>query len=260
MVNSLRPFFPFYGSKWRAVPRYPMPVYDTIIEPFAGSAGYSLRWHRRQVILVERDEYVAATWRYLLAVSPEEILRLPDLEIGQSVDDLDVPQEARWLIGWWCNPGAAAPCKTHSAWTERSQGEGWTTGGGAPFWGEKVRRRIARQLPAIRHWCILEGDYRKAPDIEATWFIDPPYVDKGRHYRHGSERLDFDALGEWCRSRPGQVIVCEQQGADWLPFRPLGEIKATNGTSAEAIWTRPGDPMVQQTIDLSCGDGLGGVE
>jgi hypothetical protein len=36
-VPQLRPFFGFYGGKWRdALKHYPPPEHDTIIEPFAG--------------------------------------------------------------------------------------------------------------------------------------------------------------------------------------------------------------------------------
>jgi hypothetical protein len=41
--RTVRPFFSFFGSKWRVAPHYPAPERDLIIEPFAGSAGYSLR-------------------------------------------------------------------------------------------------------------------------------------------------------------------------------------------------------------------------
>ena len=38
-VAGLRPFFGYYGGKWRdAVKHYPEPAFETIIEPFAGSA------------------------------------------------------------------------------------------------------------------------------------------------------------------------------------------------------------------------------
>ena len=244
-MSSLRPFFTYYGGKWRAAPKYPPPMSDTIVEPFAGSAGYSMRWPDRKVVLVERDPYVAGTWRYLLSVSEAEVLALPDLEPGQSTDDLDVPQEARWLIGWWLNGGSAQPKKTAGSWMRRQTengGQGWSTGGGQLSWGSAVRQRIASQLPAIRHWTLIEGDYTEAPDVPATWFVDPPYIDKGRHYRLGSDSLDYQALAEWCRSRRGQVMVCENVGADWLPFRPFIDIKASEAkqggkVSREALWT-----------------------
>ena len=41
------------------------------------------------------------------------------------------------------------------------------------------------------------------------------------------------------RARLGQVIVCENEGADWLPFSPLADVKATrpNSRSIEVVWT-----------------------
>ena len=55
---------------------------------------------------------------------------------------------------------------------------------------------------------------------EASWFVDPPYQNQGKHYHYGPENVDFAMLGNWCRTRLGQVIVCENEGADWLPFTP----------------------------------------
>ena len=102
-------------------------------------------------------------------------------------------------------------------------------------WGDRPRQRIAKQLWRIRHWTIIEGDYTEAPDVEATWFIDPPYDnDAGRRY--GQQPDSFAALGEWCRTRKGSVIVCEQEGADWLPFKPLGDIKSNAGASKEVVY------------------------
>jgi len=43
-MSGLRPFWRYYGGKWRAAPSYPSPRCETIIEPFAGAAGYSLRY------------------------------------------------------------------------------------------------------------------------------------------------------------------------------------------------------------------------
>ncbi len=60
----LRPFFGYYGGKWRdAIKHYPEPQHDTIVEPFAGSAGYSLRYANRKVILCEIDPVLASVWQ-----------------------------------------------------------------------------------------------------------------------------------------------------------------------------------------------------
>lgn len=96
--------------------------------------------------------------------------------------------------------------------------------------------------------------YLTAPDVTATWFIDPPYKgEAGRLYRHHS--IDYAALAGWCRSRRGQVIVCERQGASWLPFLPLTTVKATpgsrgKGTSAEVVWQH--GPAQRALFTLTC--------
>ena len=238
LPSKLRPFFGYYGGKWRIAPRYPAPEHETIIEPFAGSAGYSLRYPDRRVILVDRDPVVVGTWRYLLRASEAEILALPDLAPGQSVDDFPICQEARWLIGWHCGWGQAIPGTRLSAGMIKH----FTGGYGKPpspcrCWGAPMRERIASQLPTIRHWQVIEGDYTDAPDIPATWHIDPPYQDAGRRYRHGSRAIDFQDLAAWCRTRQGQVMACENTGADWLPFRHFVDARSCRGISREAIWT-----------------------
>jgi len=232
-TKTLRPFWAYYGGKWRAAPRYPAPIYSTIIEPFAGAAGYSLRYTDRNVILVERNPKVAATWRYLLRVSASEVRALPLMQPGQTVDDLAVCDEARWLIGWWVNKGATSPCKSPSAWMRQGSHA-------SSFWGEQIRERIASQVESIHHWRLIEGDYTEAPDIEATWFIDPPYIKAGKHY---PTKVDsYHSLSDWCRTRKGQVMVCENEGAEWLPFKPLFSIKGNESrrggkVSREALWT-----------------------
>jgi hypothetical protein len=41
-VTGLRPFFSYYGAKWGLGRHYSAPAHWTVVEPFAGSAGYSL--------------------------------------------------------------------------------------------------------------------------------------------------------------------------------------------------------------------------
>lgn len=58
MTRAMRPFFGYYGGKWRdAVKNYPAPEHAVIVEPFAGSAGYALRYPDRKVVLCERIRY-----------------------------------------------------------------------------------------------------------------------------------------------------------------------------------------------------------
>ncbi len=219
----------YFGSKWRSALRYPVPKYATIIEPFAGGAGYSLRYPDHNIVLIDKDPIIISIWRYLQTVTPDEILALPDVDT--SVDDLDICQQARWLIGFWLNTGARS-CKTPSSWMRSGINPG-------SFWGESLRRRIAAQVARIRHWEMHCNDYAAIDVPEpATWFVDPPYQMLGMYYRYNRKTIDYAALAEWCKTRPGQVIVCEQEGADWLPFKKLIHSHTARHTmSSEVIWT-----------------------
>lgn len=213
-------------------PHYDPPLHGTIIEPFAGAAGYALRYPDRKIKLYDADPLLVGLWQYLIGVSEQEIRALPT-EIVH-VDDLNVCQEARWLIGFWLNKGMTAPCKTPSKWMR----DGWRPNS---QWGPVIRERIASQLHAIRHWQVTERSWSDVPVKTASWFVDPPYNNRaGRRYRYST--IDFAALGAWCRVLPGQVIVCEQTGADWLPFVPFMRAKSTEGKnrenrSSEVLWT-----------------------
>lgn len=230
--QQMLPFWCYYGGKWRMGPCYPEPTEALLIEPFAGAANYSVRYADRQVVLVEKNPAIAALWRYLLRVSPAELDRLPLLEPGQTVRDLQLSPEPALLIGFWVNKGVASARNSQSAWMRSGIRPG-------SFWGAKVRSRLAAQVERIQHWQVFEGCYSRLPNVRATWFIDPPYQGRpGLQYPNGSSAIDYTQLAEFCRSRQGQTIVCEAQGADWLPFQPLGSFKSNNARkrSAEAVW------------------------
>lgn len=231
----MKPFFCYYGGKWRIGNRYPEPTTDTIIEPFAGAAGYSVRHYGTQnVRLYDLDEKIVMTWAYLIRATPEEILRLP-LEIPTTVDDLDICEEARYLIGWWLNKGATGPRKSPSKWMrDRIRPNS--------FWGEVIRDRIAQQVAKIRHWTIERRGYLTLDNPRATWFIDPPYDSAaGRLYRYST--IEYDDLADFCLTREGQVIVCENEGATWLPFETFCDAKVNESKhggkfSKELIWIK----------------------
>lgn len=218
-MKGLRPFFCFYGGKWRIAPKYPSPSHSIIVEPFAGAAGYSLRYPDRRVILYDLDPIIAELWRYLIKVTPQEILAIPNVGDDETVEDLAICEEARWLVGFWLNKGCSSPRRRPSAWMRSGIRPG-------SFWGTRVRQVIAGQVESIRHWVIHNRSHHFAPKKEATWFVDPPYENAGKHYRFGNN-INYGQLAQWCRGRPGQVIVCENAGAKWLPFSSLASTKTT---------------------------------
>jgi site-specific DNA-adenine methylase len=219
-VDRVPRLFSYYGSKHRIAGRYPAPrPGDTIVEPFAGSASYACLYYRHAVKLFDVNPRVVGVWDFLIRSTPEDILRLPLFSDGyEDVRQMPVCQEARWLIGWWVNNCTSEPCNEASKWMRS---------GLRPTcqWGEVTRQRVADGAARIKHWTIEQRSFATLSELDGrldiTWFIDPPYQGSaGRHYTF--DRLDYGLLSLWCRSRRGQVIVCENYGeADWLPFMPL---------------------------------------
>ncbi len=230
-VQKMGVMLSYFGGKLRLSQRgiYPAPEHDIVVEAFAGGAGYSLAHRHRRVVLIERDPIVAAVWRYLIGATESEIRTLPDVGPGQMIDDLDISQEARWLIGFHISQGVAYPRKQPSKRVRDKPGS---------YWSSRTRSRIADQLSVIRDWRVHEGSYRDADDVvdgPATWFVDPPYHASGKHYRFnaGDDPTWYSVLAEWCESRRGLTIVCEQSGATWLPFKPIAEFSRAGNRGAQ---------------------------
>lgn len=232
--KRLRPFFKYFGSKWSIARTYPKPEFDTIIEPFAGSAGYSLHYHWKNVVLYDADPVVCGVWDYLIRASEGEIMSLPLIRGGETIRT--GCKESDDLIGFCIRFSPTRPGKVGSAVLDR------IASGAA--WDASFRERIARQASTIRHWKVECRDAMCMQMTDAsTYFVDPPYIGLGKLYAKSNREINFSALAEWCRNLPGQVIVCECEGADWLPFRPhtigLGTVRkpGVRNRPREAIWT-----------------------
>lgn len=227
----LHPFFSYFGSKYRMAKHYPKPLYNVIIEPFAGAAGYSLLYPAAQVILYDNYEPVVMLWDYLIKVKSDEILNLPLDNNGHGfckeypVSDCNIASEAKILIGFWLTESQTSSSRYPLS---KSRGGNWTA---------KKRNMLANQVEYIKHWQIKKKSYDEIDYNEkCTWFIDPPYFQAGKRYRKNN--IDYSKLAMWSKERQGQTIVCEQSGANWLEFSTLK--KASNGSNKkyeEVMWT-----------------------
>jgi 16S rRNA G966 N2-methylase RsmD len=235
--TGTRPDMPFayYGAKHRLATKYPRPQHDTIIEPFAGSAAYSVRWatDSTRVILYDLDPAVIELWQRLQNMTMAELDAITrHVEHDQKTTD----------------PLIAAPAGSESFQAALNGKSRQIT----PYMRDRwplVKRRIIRSLPRIINWEIVHGTYADIPNINATWFIDPPYSvhdlgyttrasASGNGYRHGASGINYDHLSDWCQTRPGQIIVCEQHPANWLPFQPFHTQKNQQlRERTEVIWT-----------------------
>lgn len=214
--------FSYYGSKSKIVKYYPAANFDTIIEPFAGSARYSLynENYKKKVILNEKDKVIAEIWNYLITTTKERILSLPDLKKGDKISNFDNLSNAeKYLIGFCINRGSNKPKLTASNFND------W----------DKDKIRIANMIDKIKHFKIIYGDYKDLDNIEATWFIDPPYQFGGALYREN--KIDYNFLANWCKTRKGQIIVCENDKANWLNFKPLHYLQGQRHKTLEVIFT-----------------------
>ena len=214
------PFWRYYGGKHMHAGAYPRPLYNgLIVEPFAGSAGYACRHGAgRDVLLIDADPIIAGLWAWLIGASADDVKGIGDIPDGGTVDDLDAPQPARWLAGFWCNNGVAQPCKSPSQWARHPPKGSW---GG---WGPRVRERVSSALPLIRGWRVLHGTYSAAPDVMATWFVDPPYQGKaGSHYKHGSGARNSSATARgWSNPPARRCSSTRAAGTTGRRRRPTG--------------------------------------
>lgn len=230
----------YYGAKTNIVHLYPKPKHDKIIEPFAGTARYALRYFDRDVLLVDKYEVIVKIWKWLQQCSPGDILRYQrKWKIGDRLSKLNIEvPEAELLLGFLITT-AEKPRKQVTSWI-----------------GDPTRdrinfslRRIAANLHKIKHWNIIHGTYEEIENNTATWFIDPPYQNGGHSYVHSNKQFIFADLAKWCQSRNGQIIVCEGIKADWLPFVPIGKHKTRTGMQIEGVWTN--EPTAYNNIQQS---------
>jgi len=219
--------FSYYGSKTKIAALYPKPIYNKIIEPFAGAAKYSLLHFENDITLVDKYQDIIDIWYWLQNCSKKDILSLPKYKIGDSIKGIDFGcNGANKFMGFMVGRGLSRPQYKISPFV----------GSEKQYHFEYTYKRISEDLFKIKHWKFICDDYENIENTNATWFIDPPYEYGGKNYKHSSKKIDFLKLSDWCLGRKGQAIVCENTKASWLPFVPLKNIQGSIHKSTEAIW------------------------
>lgn len=214
--------FYYYGAKNLLSRYYPEPKHNIIVEPFGGSAAYScyhlLKNDKLSSIICDKDDNVAKAWDFLLNCSEKDILNFPTPKIGEYAYD--------FLIKTCTASNASSKCNKMK-YTERLD---------RVFQIQK--RRIIKFLPIRDRIKFIHDDFKSLQNIEATWFIDPPYQiisQNGSIFQNGdgysktcnSASLNYGELANFCLERKGQLIVCEKEGADWLPFTEFRKNKTS---------------------------------
>lgn len=216
----------YYGTKAKIIGSYPKPMFNKIIEPFAGAARYSLKYFDRDIVLVDKYETIIKIWKWLQQCSKKDILDLPnDIENGKKISDYNLCDEANLFMGFLIGVASQSPRDKPSPWASKKG---------------KLKRQlkfVANSLFKIKHWKIVLGEYNQIANEKATWFIDPPYQHGGHIYVESNKNINYQELAKWCVFREGQVIVCENTKADWLPFYPIRKMKGSMFNTTEAIWS-----------------------
>lgn len=223
--------FNYYGSKSKIVHKYPKPKYNLIIEPFAGAAYYSVLHNTHQVHLNDKYKTIAGIWQFLIKdATTELILKYSKFYVGDNIQNLDIDKRHKDLIGFCIAHARSYPGYTVTEFTVGKKQ--------FPKYASITKFRlkdIANNLEKIRHWKVSSKGFHELPNIEATWFIDPPYQKGGQFYKHN--KINYKILADWCKSRKGQVIVCENNSATWMDFKPLIKIQGIKHKTLECIWT-----------------------
>jgi hypothetical protein len=234
-----RAAFSYYGSKSNIARLYDSPERDLIIEPFAGSAAYAVRYGEyAKVWLNDLNEETCEIWRFLISPhSQADLLHFcpESVSTSQTIGDIipaGAPEGLKLLLRAEAVRGTQGmegrPLKNKVA---KFAAQSWAT----------VRQRLLWASQRCQHWKITNLDYRALPDLDATWFVDPPYSNAaGSRYKHHA--IDYEHLGQWCRARQGHVIVCENLGATWLPFTCFCTHRGLRAKAAayEAVYTQGG--------------------
>lgn len=214
----------YFGAKLRIIDCYPKPMFNTVIEPFAGSAPYAVKYFENDVYLYDKYPVIIGIWDYLKQCSVNDIVSMKCPPKGTIVgyDGFDCDAQ-RHLMGFMIARVQRTPANTVTSFgLERFDAD---------------KKRIAANLFKIRHFKTEVSSYENTRKGKATRFIDAPYQVGGETYKENNRKIDFNHLGFWVQEQEGQSIVCENNLATWLPFVPM---KATQGVakqSNEVIWT-----------------------
>ena len=211
--------FSYYGAKTKIVDLYPQPKYNKIVEPFAGSARYALKYFDKEVVLYEIYPKVFAIWEYLIKATKSDILNLPNLKIGDDIRKFtQLSNVEKWLIGYQLQRGNARPgCIVNSRCR----------------WNED-KKRIANEVHKIKHWKIYNESGLYHEWSNATYFVDPPYTVQKHGYTEG--KIDYSLILDKVNNGSGQFIVCGNSDDKWCQFVPLTKMTGIKKSHIECMY------------------------
>lgn len=154
---------------------------------------YALTRHATYICL-KKNECIVAAWQFLIGASKDNILKLPLLRLAESLTDerfQSLPACVRYFIG----------CNIERDYKPRNKPSPSST------WSQYYRQFIADNIHLIRHWKVSHDSYENVENVNATWFVDPPYIgEPGKRYRESNANINYAKLARWVRERRGLRI------------------------------------------------------
>lgn len=151
--------FDYYGSKNALAKKYQFPRRNLIIEPFAGSAGYTMYHLERDkslhAILCEKSDKVFEAWQYLKHATVDDLRNYKIPNAGEKTSD---------FFAMASSASNAFLKSNYMTMSERMAGR-----------MRMELKRMERLLPLMERIEIVHGTYEELENENATWFIDPPY-------------------------------------------------------------------------------------
>lgn len=174
--------FHYSGNKKRLSPLLRKPVSDIVIEPFAGSAGYSLYYKPSKVILFENNTDIYNLWNWLItATTIKDLEKLESLKVSVKTDirTLNLPKPEETLFRLTCASVYVGQLSSWIAYPQNSVNFSF----------------LKENLDYIKNNITLGGkDFRESLSLKGTFFIDPPYVGTHGNYKDKSKKLSLDNI------------------------------------------------------------------
>lgn len=208
------PLFKWFGSKWLSSRKYPTPEEDSIFEPFAGSASFSLRHWKKKICIYEENKHLQDLWKWLInEATNTSIMEIPcNLPTGFNIKSLDISYGQMLLLKNWQRTNNYGNCWTISPW-----------GNKPGQWTLNTKNRVARDVEFVKDWKFEKPSYTEG----GFYFIDPPYQ---YNYNYGFKQFDYiELLSDIKKIPAGHILACEaicpKTGTvpNYLPFKFFGD-------------------------------------
>ena len=223
--------FSYFGSKSKIIKTYPTPKFDTIIEPFAGSAQYACLYGLDKPVWIN-DKYTVIynIWKWLQNATIKDIDNLPELKLCERVSDITyLSQVEKDLLGFSIGISSNAP-RDKCTWMAANNNSVL-----------QFKKRVKRIIGKIDHWLITNLDYTECiiPEYNCTYFLDPPYQYRNSDYVISNNTNFYIELAAHITNLKGHILTCESIKANWLHDFKLHEIMyTTSGCHCEMLSNR----------------------